>query len=88
MALNIKNKEVEDLTKELAQEVGSSQVEVMLKALRLLRQELQAEKTRSYEERRRGLLVWLEERRRNPVKPAETREEIEADLYDENGLPK
>ena len=88
MALNIKNKEVDDLKKELAQEMGSSQVEVMLKALRLLREELQAEKTRSYEERRRGLLVWLEERRRNPVKPAETREEIEADLYDENGLPK
>ena len=86
--MNIEHKEVEELAKDLAEELGTTEVNVVVKALSLLREELHAEKSARIDQRRRGLLAWLEELQRNPLPPSKAHATIEADLYDEDGLPK
>ncbi|MGQ0506293.1 MAG: type II toxin-antitoxin system VapB family antitoxin [Myxococcaceae bacterium] len=88
MALNIKNKEVEELTRELAEATDRSQVEVMLVALRKLRAEIHSEQSKHIERKRRALFGWIAELRRSPIVPVVSREDAEAELYDDSGLPK
>lgn len=82
MALNIKNEEVHRLAKRLADDLGVSMTEAIRIAL-----ENQLQDPGEIEVRRRKLTTIVKEIR-GSLTGLPSQEEIEAELYDENGLPK
>ncbi|HYF23517.1 MAG TPA: type II toxin-antitoxin system VapB family antitoxin [Caulobacteraceae bacterium] len=87
MGLSIKRADTEMLARRLAQATGQSLTDAIHEAI-ALRLKVLGQDARTVEQKLEDLRAWHAEIDRLPVLDPRTREEFEADMYDESGLPR